>query len=78
MLTMPAWQGEPRVNAQIVDLHAYVSARAQGTQGLDRPAQWFRTSSRCFRARRLRRVKDRLSVAVSAVHVGCKSPLPGD
>jgi mono/diheme cytochrome c family protein len=38
-LTMPAWQGEPRVNAHIVDLYAYVSARAQGTQGPGRPAQ---------------------------------------
>jgi mono/diheme cytochrome c family protein len=37
-LTMPAWQGEPRVNAHIVDLYAYVSARAQGTQGPGRPA----------------------------------------
>jgi mono/diheme cytochrome c family protein len=39
MLTMPAWQGEPRVSAHIADLYAYVSARAQGTQGPDRPAQ---------------------------------------
>jgi hypothetical protein len=39
MLTMPAWQGEPRVNAHIVDLYAYLSARAQGTQGPERPAQ---------------------------------------
>lgn len=38
MLTMPAWQGEPRVNAHIVDLYAYLSARAQGTQGPQRPA----------------------------------------
>lgn len=38
MLTMPAWQGEPRVNAHIVDLYAYLSARAQGTQGPGRPA----------------------------------------
>jgi hypothetical protein len=38
-LTMPAWQGEPRVNAHIVDLHAYLSARAEGTQGPGRPAQ---------------------------------------
>lgn len=37
-LTMPAWQGEPVVSAQIADLYAYVSARAQGTQGPDRPA----------------------------------------
>ena len=37
-LTMPAWQGEPLVTAQIADLYAYVSARAQGTQGPGRPA----------------------------------------
>jgi cytochrome c5 len=37
-LTMPEWQGEPRVNAHIVDLYAYLSARAQGSQGPDRPA----------------------------------------
>jgi mono/diheme cytochrome c family protein len=38
-LTMPAMAGEPRVNAHIVDLYAYLSARAEGTQGPDRPAQ---------------------------------------
>ena len=37
-LTMPAWQGEPQVSAHIVDLFAYLSARAQGTQGPGRPA----------------------------------------
>jgi hypothetical protein len=37
-ITMPAWQGEPRVTAHIADLYAYVSARAQGTQGAGRPA----------------------------------------
>ena len=37
-LDMPAWQGEPRVNAHIVDLYAYLSARAQGSQGPGRPA----------------------------------------
>jgi mono/diheme cytochrome c family protein len=36
-IAMPAWQGEPRVNAHIVDLYAYLSARAQGTQGPGRP-----------------------------------------
>lgn len=36
-LTMPAWEGEPRVSAHIVDLYAYLSARAQGTQGAGRP-----------------------------------------
>jgi mono/diheme cytochrome c family protein len=37
MLTMPAWQGEPLVNAHIVDLYAYLTARAEGKQGPDRP-----------------------------------------
>jgi hypothetical protein len=37
-LVMPEWQGEPRVNAHIVDLYAYLSARAQGTQGVGKPA----------------------------------------
>lgn len=34
---MPAWQGEPRVEAHILDLYAYLSARADGTQGPGRP-----------------------------------------
>jgi mono/diheme cytochrome c family protein len=38
-LTMPAWQGEPRVNAHIVDLYAYLSARAEGIQGPGRPVR---------------------------------------
>jgi mono/diheme cytochrome c family protein len=38
-LIMPAWQGEPRVNAHIADLYAYLSARADGTQGPGRPLQ---------------------------------------
>lgn len=38
LLTMPAWQGEPRVQAHIADLQAYLSARAQGTLGPGRPA----------------------------------------
>jgi cytochrome c2 len=37
-LMMPAWQGEPRVQAHIADLYAWLSARAQGTQGPGRPA----------------------------------------
>lgn len=37
-LSMPAWQGEPRVNAHIADLYAYLSARAEGRQGPERPA----------------------------------------
>jgi mono/diheme cytochrome c family protein len=39
MLTMPAWEGEPRVSAHIADLYAYLSARAEGSQGPERPAQ---------------------------------------
>lgn len=38
-LTMPMWQGEPRVSAHIVDLYAYLSARGDGTQGPERPAR---------------------------------------
>lgn len=37
-ITMPAWQGEPRVNAHVADLYVYLSARAEGTQGPGRPA----------------------------------------
>ena len=37
-VTMPAWQGEPRVTAHVIDLYAYLSARAEGTQGPGRPA----------------------------------------
>ncbi len=36
-ITMPAWQGEPRVNAHITDLYAYLSARAEGRIGTGRP-----------------------------------------
>jgi len=38
VLPMPAWQGEPRVDAHIVDLYAYLAARADGTQGPGRPS----------------------------------------
>lgn len=38
-LPMPAWQGEPSVNAHVLDLYAYLSARAQGTQDAGRPTQ---------------------------------------
>jgi mono/diheme cytochrome c family protein len=37
-LQMPAWQDEPRVNAHVMDLYAYLAARAEGTQGPGRPA----------------------------------------
>ena len=36
-LVMPAWQGDPTVSAHILDLYAYLSARAEGTQGPGRP-----------------------------------------
>ncbi len=36
-LAMPAWQDEPRVNAHILDLYAYLSARADGRQDAGRP-----------------------------------------
>jgi hypothetical protein len=29
-LAMPAWQDEPRVNAHVLDLYAYLSARSDG------------------------------------------------
>ena len=34
---MPAMEGEPSVNAHLVDLYAYLSARATGIQGPGRP-----------------------------------------
>jgi len=36
-ISLPEWQGEPRVDAHVIDLHAYLSARAGGTQGPGRP-----------------------------------------
>jgi len=39
MITMPAWEGEPHVTAHVMDLHAYLSARADGTLGPGRPAR---------------------------------------
>lgn len=36
-LAMPAWESEPRVNAHIADLYAFLAARAEGTQGPGRP-----------------------------------------
>jgi mono/diheme cytochrome c family protein len=38
-LTMPAWQGEPQVNVHIVDLYAYLAARAEGMLGPGRPVR---------------------------------------
>ena len=37
-ITMPAWGSEPLVNAHVVDLYAYLSARSEGAQGPGRPA----------------------------------------
>lgn len=37
-VTMPAWREEPGVKAHIADLYAFLSARAEGTQGPGRPA----------------------------------------
>jgi len=37
-IAMPAWQGDPQVNARILDLYAYLSARAEGSLGPGRPA----------------------------------------
>lgn len=34
---MPAWQDEPPVQAHVMDLYAYLSARADGRQGPGRP-----------------------------------------
>jgi hypothetical protein len=35
---MPAWQDEPPVKAHIMDLYAYLSARADGRQGTGQPS----------------------------------------
>jgi mono/diheme cytochrome c family protein len=37
--SMPAWQSDPVVNAHIVDLYAYLSARSEGTQGPGQPTR---------------------------------------
>ncbi|MDN3542932.1 c-type cytochrome [Kinneretia asaccharophila] len=38
-LSMPAWQGEPSVQAHITDLYAYLSARSSGAQGPGQPSR---------------------------------------
>ena len=38
-IAMPAWQGEPTVNAHILDLYAYLTARAEGKFSTERPTQ---------------------------------------
>lgn len=37
-VSMPAWEGGPSVTAHIVDIYAWLSARAEGKQGPGRPA----------------------------------------
>lgn len=37
-LAMPAWEAEPEVNAHVLDLYAYLAARADGRLGTGRPA----------------------------------------
>lgn len=34
---MPAWQGEPEVQAHVIDLYAWLAARADGRVGPERP-----------------------------------------
>jgi cytochrome c5 len=36
-VSMPAWQSEPEVNAHVMDLYAYLAARADGRQGPGKP-----------------------------------------
>jgi hypothetical protein len=36
-IEMPAWQGEPAVNAHILDLYSYLTARADGRLATGRP-----------------------------------------
>ncbi len=36
-MAMPAWQGEPSVNAHIIDIFSYLSARADGKLDAGRP-----------------------------------------
>lgn len=36
-ISMPAWETDAQVNAHILDLFAYLSARADGAIGVDRP-----------------------------------------
>ncbi|MFN4359140.1 MAG: c-type cytochrome [Hylemonella sp.] len=36
-LAMPAWREEPRVNAHVLDLYAYLSGRAEGRVGPGKP-----------------------------------------
>ena len=44
-IEMPSWQGEPAVNAHILDLYTYLSARAEGRIGIGRPPDYSNTSA---------------------------------
>jgi hypothetical protein len=44
-IDMPTWQGEPAVNAHILDLYTYLSARAEGRFGIGRPPDYDNTSA---------------------------------
>ncbi len=44
-IEMPTWQGEPAVNAHILDLYTYLSARAEGRIGIGRPPDYGNTSA---------------------------------
>ena len=44
-IDMPTWQGEPAVNAHILDLYTYLSARAEGRIGIGRPPDYDNTSA---------------------------------
>lgn len=39
LVTMPAWEGNPAVEAHILDLYTYLAARADGSQDKGRPMQ---------------------------------------
>ena len=39
-VVMPAWQADPQVNAHVLDLFAYLSARADGKLGPGEPKLW--------------------------------------
>ncbi len=39
-ISMPAWQADPKVNPHVLDLFAYLSARADGKLGPGKPRLW--------------------------------------
>jgi len=44
-IEMPTWQGEPAVNAHILDLYTYLFTRAEGRIGIGRPPYYGKTSA---------------------------------